>query len=54
MRDVLNMAATFLQDRRGVTAVEYAIVAGVLIVVVISAFNAFGAELSAFIGTLTL
>jgi Flp pilus assembly pilin Flp len=54
MLDSLNMALTLVKDRRGVTAVEYAVVAGVLCVTILAAFQAFGTRLSTFMGGLTL
>lgn len=54
MLEMLNSAITLLKDRRGVTAVEYAIVAGVVCVTVLAAFNAFGTKITTFMGGLTL
>ncbi len=38
-------------DRRGVTAVEYAIIAGVLGAIIVTAFTALGGSLSTALGT---
>jgi Flp pilus assembly pilin Flp len=42
----LTLFASFRQDRRGVTALEYAIIAGVLGVTIATAFTSFGTSLS--------
>jgi len=50
------MRTSFLRlkrDDRGVTAVEYAVVAGVLVAVIGVAFTALGTNLSSFLGALT-
>jgi Flp pilus assembly pilin Flp len=48
----LNLA--LLKDRRGVTAVEYAVIAGVVVVGIASAFTALGGKLTTFFNGLTL
>lgn len=42
------------EDRGGITAVEYAIVAGVLCVLILSAFQVFGTQLSTAVSAITL
>ena len=47
MLDSLKICWMFLRaDRRGVTAVEYAVIAGVLVSVVATAFTALGTRLT--------
>jgi len=41
-------------DRRGVTAVEYAVIAGVMVVGVAAAFTAFGSKLQTYLSGLSL
>lgn len=46
---MLNILTTWLAlrtDRRAVTALEYGVIAGVLAVVVVTAFNTFGSGLN--------
>ncbi len=45
---------TLKGDRRGVTAVEYAVIAGVMAVAVLGAFTAFSGQISTFLAALTL
>jgi pilus assembly protein Flp/PilA len=47
MLDNLKLALAILKsDRRGVTALEYGLIAGVLVTVIATAFNVFGTGLS--------
>jgi pilus assembly protein Flp/PilA len=46
MLDNLKLALAILKsDRRGVTALEYGLIAGVLVTVIATAFNVFGTGL---------
>ena len=54
MFELLEAATALVNDRRGVTAVEYAVVAGVLCGVILTAFNAFGTSISSWMAGLTL
>jgi Flp pilus assembly pilin Flp len=54
MVDVFKRAAkTMLGDQRGVTAVEYALIAGALVVGLSYAFSSLTSKLSAYLGSLT-
>ncbi len=46
MLHFLRLLADFRHDRRGVTALEYAIIAGVLGVTIATAFTSFGSSIS--------
>jgi len=46
--------AALRTDRRGVTAVEYAVIAGVLVVAVAAAFTAFGSTIMTYLTGLSL
>ena len=50
----LKFCLTILKDRRGVTAVEYAVVAGVLVTAFGAAFTALGGKINTFLNGLTL
>ncbi len=55
MCDMIKTALSALRgDRRGVTAVEYAVIAGVMAVAVLGAFNTFSAKISTFLAGITL
>ena len=41
-------------DRRGITAMEYAVVAGAILAVALTAFNALGTKLTTTVGAVTL
>ena len=41
-------------DRRGITAMEYAVVAGAILAVALTAFNALGVKLTGIMGGITL
>ena len=43
-----------VSDRRGITAMEYAVVAGAILAVALTAFNALGTKLTSIMGTITL
>ena len=52
-----NLSTKFLAmlgDRRGITAMEYAVVAGAILAVALVAFQALGTSLSTAIGGVTL
>ena len=40
------MIARFLQDQRGITAIEYAMLAGVIMVAIVTALGAIGQSLT--------
>ncbi len=47
MRDMIETTLTLLRiDQRGVTAVEYAIIAGVLGAIIVAAFSVLGGNIS--------
>jgi Flp pilus assembly pilin Flp len=52
MLDTLKLLVTLAKDRRGVTAVEYAVVAAGLIAVAATAFSSLGTRLSTKIGAI--
>ncbi len=41
-------------DRRGITAMEYAVVAGAILAVALTAFNALGTKLTTIVGAVSL
>ena len=43
-----------VSDRRGITAMEYAVVAGAILAVALTAFNALGTKLTTIVGSVTL
>jgi Flp pilus assembly pilin Flp len=45
------MIAAFLQDRRGTTAIEYALIAGVITVGIVGALGMIGEKLQASLAT---
>ena len=47
MIEYLKLLRVLYGDRRGVTALEYALIAGVLATVLVTAFNALGGDLTA-------
>jgi pilus assembly protein Flp/PilA len=51
---IIKSNLALLKDRRGVTAVEYAVIAGVVVVGIAGAFTALGTKLSAFFDGLKL
>ena len=54
MIDTIKSCLRILKDRRGVTAVEYAVIAGVMVTAVAAAFTAFGTTLQNFLTGLKL
>lgn len=54
MFESLRIVTALVKDRRGVTAVEYAVVAGVLCGVILTAFNTFGSRIQTWMAGLTL
>ena len=54
MLETLKMLKTMWTDRRGVTAVEYAVVAGAILAVALTAFTALGTSLTTTVGAVTL
>ncbi|HTZ72051.1 MAG TPA: Flp family type IVb pilin [Acetobacteraceae bacterium] len=46
MRSLINSLRGIMQDKRGVTALEYGIIAGVLGLALITIFKSFGGTLS--------
>ncbi len=51
---MLQKFKTFVSDRRGITAMEYAVVAGAILAVALTAFNALGTKLTTLIGGVSL
>jgi Flp pilus assembly pilin Flp len=54
MFELIRAAAALLADRRGVTAVEYAVIAGVLIALIAAAFTPLGNALQDYMSTIQL
>lgn len=54
MIDTIKSCLTILKDRRGVTAVEYAVIAGVLVTAIAAAFTALGSSIQTFFTGLKL
>lgn len=54
MIDTIKSCLMILKDRRGVTAVEYAVIAGVMATAVLGAFTAFSAAIKTFLLGITL
>ena len=54
MSETIKFALLVLKDRRGVTAVEYAVIAGVLVASIGAAFTALGTTLKTFFTGLVL
>eukprot|EP01037_Dinobryon_pediforme_P012524 gene12524-12613_t len=54
MIDAIKTLKALATDRKGVTAVEYAVIAGVLVTAVAAAFNALGTSLTTYLGGLKL
>lgn len=48
MSDTIRMLKLIVKDPRGVTAVEYAVIAGVIVIAIATAFNALGTKLTTF------
>jgi len=46
MKNQLNQALAFLQDEGGATSIEYALLGGLIAVVIVAAVTAFGIKLS--------
>jgi Flp pilus assembly pilin Flp len=55
MFEIVKASLAALQrDKRGITAVEYAVIAGVIVGVVLAAFTAFGTTLENYMTALSL
>ncbi len=54
MFDALKTIKALIADRRGITAMEYAVVAGAILAVALTSFNALGTKLTTIMGTITL
>jgi pilus assembly protein Flp/PilA len=54
MRDTIRMLKLIVKDPRGVTAVEYAVIAGVIVVAIATAFTTLANKLTGFFNTLSL
>ena len=52
--EIVKSHVALLKDRRGVTAVEYAVIAGVLVLAIGGAFTQLGATLKTYFTNLTL
>lgn len=54
MSNYIQTIKALASDRRGITAMEYAVVAGAILAVALTAFNALGGKLTTIMGTITL
>ena len=54
MFQIIKSIKTFMSDERGITAMEYAVVAGAILAVALTAFNALGTSLSSTVGGVSL
>ena len=54
MSKLITSIKTFFGDERGITAMEYAVVAGAILAVALTAFTALGTSLSTTISGVTL
>ncbi|MBV8915288.1 MAG: Flp family type IVb pilin [Acetobacteraceae bacterium] len=54
MFEILKIQIALLKDRRGVTAVEYAVIAGVLVLAIGGAFTQLGTTLTNYFTNLKL
>ena len=54
MFEALKTIKILVSDRRGITAMEYAVVAGAILAVALTAFNALGTSLSSTVGGVSL
>ncbi len=54
MLEGLRTIKALASDRRGITAMEYAVVAGAILAVALTAFSALGTQLSTTIGGVSL
>ncbi|MBC7638112.1 MAG: Flp family type IVb pilin [Acetobacteraceae bacterium] len=54
MFEAYKTIKALVSDRRGITAMEYAVVAGAILAVALTAFNALGTKLTSIMGTITL
>jgi len=54
MFEAIQMIKAMVSDRRGITAMEYAVVAGAILAVALTAFNALGTKLTSTVGAVSL
>ena len=54
MSAYIQIIKTLASDRRGITAMEYAVVAGAILAVALTAFNALGTKLTTIVDGVTL
>ncbi len=54
MSKLIQSIRTFISDERGITAMEYAVVAGAILAVALTAFTALGTSLTTTVGAVTL
>ncbi len=54
MSTYIRIIKALASDRRGITAMEYAVVAGAILAVALTAFNALGTKLTTAVGGVTL
>ena len=54
MFEAFKTIKALVSDRRGITAMEYAVVAGAILAVALTAFNALGTKLTTIVGSVTL
>jgi len=54
MFEALKIIKSMVADRRGITAMEYAVVAGAILAVALAAFQALGTQLTTTVGAVSL
>ena len=54
MFEAVKAIKTLIADRRGITAMEYAVVAGAILAVALTAFSALGGKLTTIVDAVTL
>ena len=54
MSTYIQTIKALASDRRGITAMEYAVVAGAILAVALTAFNALGTKLTTIVGAVSL
>ena len=54
MSTYIQIIKALASDRRGITAMEYAVVAGAILAVALTAFNALGTKLTTIVDGVTL
>ena len=54
MSSYIQIIKALASDRRGITAMEYAVVAGAILAVALTAFSALGTKLTSTVGAVSL